>query len=279
MKTPVLSAALFALMTAVWSGAAVNTGASLDEVRAALGKPNGQMQLGARQVLLYERGSVELSAGRVTRVDLRSEEEQAALAAREERLQSQLAAQRSQSLTEGTALRDRKLTDAGFLASPVAYQVAFWEDFARRYPAVPCAEPLTIARLKLNEQLEEKSRREADSLRLRELEARVAAAEAEREPVYYRVRSYPRYRDRYDHHQEFALWPVSYTFYDSPKPVYETPTTPVISPLTSNPALPERRNYDRAGRDQWKHDRSDDRRDNSGWRGAEQGRGHRRDRM
>ncbi len=244
MKTPVLRAALLALTTAVWSGAEVNTGATLDEVRATLGKPNGQMQLGARQVLLFERGTVELNAGRVTRVELRSEEEQAALAAREERLQTQLAAQRSQSLAEGTALRDRKLADAGFLASPVAYQVAFWEDFSRRYPAVPCAEPLTIARLKFGEQLEEKARREADSHRLRELEARVAAAEAEREPVYYRVRRYPRYRDRYDHQQEFALWPVSYTFYDSPKPVYETPMTPVISPLTSNPALPERRSYD-----------------------------------
>ncbi|RXK55316.1 hypothetical protein ESB00_05305 [Oleiharenicola lentus] len=249
MKTPVLSAALFALMTAVGAGAGVSPGASLDEVRAVLGKPNGQMQLGARQVLLYERGSVELSAGRVTRVDLRSEEEQAVWAAREERLQTQLSAQRSQSQAEGTALRDRKLADAAFLASPVAYQVAFWEDFSRRYPAVPCAEPLTIARLKLSEQREEKARREADSLRLRELEARVAAAEAEREPVYYRVRSYPRYRDRYDYHQEFALWPVSYTYYDSPKPVYETPTTPVISPIISSPALPERRSYDGSQRE------------------------------
>lgn len=249
MKTPVLSAALFALMTAVGACAGVGPGASLDEVRAVLGKPNGQMQLGSRQVLFYERGSVELSAGRVTRVDWRSEEEQAVWAAREERLQTQLSAQRSQSQAEGTALRDRKLADAAFLASPVAYQVAFWEDFSRRYPAVPCAEPLTIARLKLSEQREEKARREADSLRLRELEARVAAAEAEREPVYYRVRSYPRYRDRYDHHQEFALWPVSYTYYDSPKPVYETPTTPVISPIISNPALPERRSYDGSQRE------------------------------
>jgi hypothetical protein len=257
MKTPVLSAALLALMTAALSGAEVSPGASLDEVRATLGKPNGQMQLGSRQVLLYERGSVELNAGRVTRVDLRSEEEQAALAAREERLQSQLSAQRSHSLAEGTALRDRKLADAAFLASPVAYQVAFWEDFSRRYPAVPCAEPLTIARLKLGEQLEEKARREADSNRLRELEARVAAAEVEREPVYYRVRSYPRYRDRYDHQQEFALWPVSYTFDDSPKPVYETPMTPVITPIIGNPALPERRSYDGNKRENRGHGRDD----------------------
>ncbi|MDQ5977190.1 MAG: hypothetical protein QG602_162 [Verrucomicrobiota bacterium] len=276
MRTPVLSAALLALLATSLSAAEIAPGATLDEVRATLGKPNGQMKLGARQVLYYEHGSVELSEGRVNRLDWRSPEEQAALAAREERLQAEMAALRSQSLAEGTALRDRKLADAGFLSSPVAYQVAFWEDFSRRYPGVPCAEPLMIARLKFSEQLEEKARRDDEFRRLRELEARVAAAE--REPVYYRVNHYPRYRSRYDHQQEFALWPVSYTLYDSPKPVYETPTTPVITPLTGNPALPESRSYDGNRRQE---DRGRDRHDWGAQRGRKDGgRGHSRfDRM
>lgn len=278
MKTPVLSAALLALLASSLAARDVAPGASLDEVRATLGQPNGQMRLGARHVLYYERGAVELSDGRVTRVDLRTPEEQAAIAAREERLEAELASRRSQVFAEGTALRDRKLADAGFLASPVAYQVAFWEDFARRYPGVTCAEPLTIARLKFSEQLEEKARKEDDARRLRELEARVAAAE--REPVYYRVASYPRYRDRYDHHQEFALWPVSYTYFDAPKPVYESPGLPVVGSLTGNPALPERQDYTgRSDRDEWKRELHGERRGNLGWRGAEPGRGHRRERM
>jgi hypothetical protein len=106
----------------------------------------------------------------------------------------------------------------------------------------------------------------------------VRVAAAEREPVYYRVNHYPRYRGRYDHQQEFALWPVSYTFYDSPKPVYETPTTPVITPLTGNPALPERRSYDGNRRQE---DRGRDRHDWGAPRGRKDGgRGHSRfDRM
>lgn len=243
MKTPVLRVALFALVVSSASAGGIAPGASVDEVRAVLGKPAGQMRLGDRHMLYYAHGSVELTDGRVTRVDLRSAEEQTALAAKEERRQNELMARRGQLVKEGTALRDRKLADAAFLNAPVAYQVAFWEDFARRYPGVSCVEPLTIARLKFSEQIEERTRKEDESRRLRELEARVAAAE--REPVYYRVASYPRYRDRHDRQQEFALWPVSYTYYDAPKPAYETPTTPLVNPFTRDPAQPERRELDR----------------------------------
>lgn len=275
MRTPVLLA--LTLSAAPFAVAAVDTGATLDEVRAALGAPNGQMRLGERQLLYYQRGSVELTNGRVTRVAMLSAEEHQAQAAREERLQAERATRRAQLMEEGTALRDRKLADEAFRSAPVAYQVSFWEDFARRYPEVSCAEPLTIARLKLNEQLEEKNRKAEELNRLAEIEQRLAAAE--REPVYHRVRSYPSRYGHRDRHQEFALWPVSYTYYDAPLPACTTPTTPLINPFTRDPAQPERRDYNRPGRDKWKQDRNDNRGDHPGWRGNERSRHHRRDRM
>ncbi len=277
MKAPVLLALTLSAAPFPVAAAAVDAGASLDEVKIALGTPNGQMRLGERQLLYYERGSVELINGRVTRVAMLSAEEHQAQVAREERLQAEREARRAQLIEEGTALRDRKLADEAFRSAPVAYQVSFWEDFARRYTGVSCAEPLTIARLKLNEQLEEKNRKAEELSRLAEIEERLAASE--REPAYYRVRSYPH---RYGHshrHQEFALWPVSYTYYDAPLPAYTTPTTPLINPFRGDPAQPERRDYNPPKRDKWQHDKRDHYREPSGWRGQERGHHHRRDRM
>lgn len=241
-----------------------------------MGSPNGQMYLGDRHLLFYERGAVELVNGRVVRVDLRSPEQQASLEAREERLREEREALRAQLVVEGTALRDRKLGDAAFQAAPAAYQVAFWEDFARRYPGVPCVEPLAIARLKLNEQLDEKRRRDDERQRLVQIEERLAAAE--QEPAYYRVRHYHHY-GRHDRHQEFALWPVSYRYYDGPLPVYTTPTTPLVNPFPRDPAQPERRDYNHPREDRWnRHDRGN-RDGRHGWRDAERNRGPRHDRM
>lgn len=263
-----LSAAPFAV------AAEVPVGATLAEVHATLGRPSGQLRAGGRHLLYFERGSVELVNDRVASVTLRTPDEQAARDAREERVRGEAEARRAEIVTTGTELRDRKLADAAFQGSPVAYQVAFWEDFARRYPGVTCAEPLAIARLKLRDQLEEKARKAEEARRIAELEERVAAAEQARD--IYRIRSYPRYG--YGQHyrsQEFALWPVKYTFYDSPKPAYETPGSSPVSSFRGNLAQPERRDYQPNGRDRGQDD-DDGRRD---WRSGDRGRGYRRERM
>lgn len=251
----------------------VTPGGSLTDVRVELGRPTGRMQLGERQLLYYPHGLVELVDDRVTRVDLRTPEEQASLEQREARRRAERDERRMAAVAEGTALRDRKLADATFAAAPAAYQAAFWEDFARRYPEVSCVEPLTIARLKLGEELEEKARQREDAQRIAELEARLEAAE--REP-YHRVRHYRGYRDYY---HEFALWPVQYTYYDAPLPVYTTPTTPVINAYPDDSPSFDGRS---PGRDTWR-DRTDvrggerDRR--PGWRGAERRDERRRSRL
>jgi hypothetical protein len=282
MKAPLFRLLLAASAAPFLSAAEIEPGTPLEEVRAALGPPKGQALTAERQVLYYERGEIELRDGKVVRANLRTAEEHAAMVAREERLRADQEARREQLMAEGVALRDRKLADPAFLAAPVAFQVAFWENFARTYPGVSCTEPLTIARLRLNEQLEERMRKNEEISRLAELEARFAAAE--REPVHYRV-AYPGYygrRDR-DRYQEFGLGPVKYTYFDAPLPVYTTPTMPLINAFQGDPAQPERRDYERGGghsrrdRDYWRHDDRDDRdrRGGRGWRDSDRGRGHR----
>jgi len=246
MKAPTLWFALVLTTGIAVTAAEVRRGASLEEVRDTLGQPRGQVHVAGRQVLYYERGEVELQEGAVTRVALRSEEEHAILTARQERQRDERDARRVQLIAEGSALRDRKLADPAFQAAPLAYQVAFWEDFVRRYPDVSCVEPLTIARLRLNAQFEDQRERDEQADRLSAIEERFAAAE--RRPVIYPLfTSSTYYSHRYHHHQPFGLGPITYTIYDSPLPSYTTPSGNPAGNLTggsifgmksSNPALP-----------------------------------------
>lgn len=246
MKAPALWFALVLATGTVLTAAEIRRGASLEEVRDTLGWPRGQVQVAGRQVLYYERGEVELQAGAVTRVALRSEEEHAILTARQERQLNERETRRLQQMAEGSALRDRKLADPAFLAAPLAFQVAYWEDFVRRYPEVSCVEPLTIARLRLNAQFEDQRERDEQADRLDAIEERFAAVE--RRPVIYPLfTSSPYYSHRHHHHQPFGLGPITYTIYDAPLPPYTTPSGNPAGNLTggsifgmkpSNPALP-----------------------------------------
>jgi hypothetical protein len=242
------------------TAAEVAPGASLWDVRAALGTPRGELKAGDRHVLYYERGTVELQNGVLVRSGLRSPEEQAALAAREQRTREERQASRAALVAEGTALRDRKMGDAAFLAAPVAYQVSFWEDFAQRYPEVSCAEPMMLARLRLREQLDEKQRQYDEELdRRAEREERYA----ERRTIYPLYTTSYNYRWHRHHDQPFDLGSISYTFFDKPLPAYSTPSGnpagslsgPVVSRLTGNPAQPARNDRDRFHGDDDREDR------------------------
>ncbi|HKB57361.1 MAG TPA: hypothetical protein VKC51_07205 [Lacunisphaera sp.] len=216
----------------------VRPGDTLNNVRATLGAPRGQLRVDGRQLLYYERGEIELRAGAVTRVALLSEEDHAAREAR--RAAAAVRFREEQEIlcarlsTEGEALKARKLADPSFLAAPLAYQVAFWEDFSRRYPDVASAEQLTIAHLRLAEQLEEKRDRELREERLAELEARLLAAEDRAT----RYRSYTSFNsDGYARHP-FTFWPVEYHFFDSPLPYAVSPSQFSVPPVYRTDYVP-----------------------------------------
>jgi hypothetical protein len=238
MKTLAHYLALVISTGSVLMATDLQPGASLEEVRVALGMPSGQLLLGGRQVLYFERGEVELQKGMVTRVNLRSPEEHAILRARDERLRVEREASRGQMRAEGTVLRERKLADPAFQAAPLAYQVAFWEDFSRRYPEVSCTEPLMLARLRLSEQLEENRRREELVERQADREERITGEEWT--GIFPLYTSAHRFRWHH-HHQAFGREPVSYTLFDKPLPPYTTPSgNPagnLFAPSAGNPVV------------------------------------------
>ena len=254
MKAPLLCLGFALSAGSVLASAELQRGASREEVRATLGVPSGQLLLGGRQVLYFERGEVELQNGSVTRVNLRSLEEHAILTAREQRMREDRDTRRAQSVAEGTALRDRKLADPTFLSAPVSYQVIFWEDFARRYPAVSCAEPLMIVRLRFNEQQEERRRSDERADRLAEREERFAV---EHQPVIYPLYTSSRRSRGHHHDQSFGLEPITYTFFDKTLPVYTSPSgnpagslsSGLFDPSVRNPAGQNRGDRERSRRD------------------------------
>ena len=187
----------------------VKTGDRIDSARSSLGVPRGRLHVGDRELFYFDRGTVEVSAGLVTRVNVRSEEDQTALENKRTtdavRSREEQEINQARLITEGDALKTRKLSDPAFLATPLRYQVAFWEDFSRRYSAVSCVEQLSIARSKLAEQVQGE---QVQAQRLAELEARIAEAEAraaEAEARADRARGYySSYGNSYDYYPIFT---------------------------------------------------------------------------
>lgn len=187
MKNPVF--ALLVLLPLGLVARDVQPGDSVATVLSELGVPRGRLQVGNRERLCFDRGEVEVRAGVVTRVALRSDEAQAAFEERSAANAERVRNERARLTEAGEALKARKLADATFRSAPLSYQVAFWEDFARKYSTVPCKEELTLARLHLAEQ-EEAIRTEAyEEQRVAELEARAAedAREERERQVYFPV--------------------------------------------------------------------------------------------
>jgi hypothetical protein len=170
-----LQAVLLALPLALVAGE-VKLGDNSEGVRSALGTPRGRTQVGAREIFYYDRGEVELNSGTVTRVALRSVDEQLALDAKRDadaqRFHEEQEMHFARMTADGEALKARKLHDPVFQATPAAYQVAFWQNFSRQYAGVPCEEQLGAAQTRLAES-------QAQTQRLADLEARVADAEAQ----------------------------------------------------------------------------------------------------
>ena len=114
----------------------IKIGDSQETVISVLGLPTGHIQTDHRNILFFDRGSVELEDGQVMSASLVSPE--AANARRLERMRQdelaqQAAAKRS---AEGQALRDLKLSDPAFLALPASGRVAYWQAFMQEYPGV-----------------------------------------------------------------------------------------------------------------------------------------------
>jgi hypothetical protein len=145
----------------------IHPGDTFADVQAALGKPNGQAQLGNKLVLDYDRGQVQLVDGKVTSSNFLSPEAFAAQQAQQKAGEAKAAQLKAQRIAEGKALKAQKLADRNFTSAPPAYQVAFWQDFRLCYPEVSCDDEYKLAL----------ARQQEAQQKVADLESRVTEAE------------------------------------------------------------------------------------------------------
>ena len=103
------------------------TGMSKKEVIAMLGQPQGYVDTGAQNILIYPHGEVVLVDGRVVALALEDAEIW-------EARQQQLAEARIERLRKGERIRDEALVSQKIQGLPEERQADFWREFQRRYP-------------------------------------------------------------------------------------------------------------------------------------------------
>jgi hypothetical protein len=179
MKTPSLLATLLLFSPLSAIAHSIETGQSMEEVTEQLGKPMGSIELREKTLLLYPQGEITLKAGRVTEIDLMSNEQFEADQARlQHEREEWLVAQerlRAQQKAEGEALRDAKSSSPAFAALSAKSRVEYWRNFQVSYPTVDVSKQISNALAGYESELEELRSQQ----RIAELEARVALAEKE----------------------------------------------------------------------------------------------------
>ena len=198
------------------SRAAIVDGATRDQTIAELGAPTGTIVMGTREVLYYDRGTVELRDGKVVRANLVSPEEarrrrEAEARAYQEwlRVEAERSARRK---VEGEQELKRMLNDASFLLEDPERQVELWQDFIRKYPEVPVGAYLSEAQ---RQAAEVRERRET-AARLANLEQRTADAEARARAAEDEA---ARLRSQTTSYSYNIGWPMPYYYY-APPPYY-----------------------------------------------------------
>ncbi len=159
----------------------IQPGSKAEDVYSELGAPRGQAAVGERQLLYYDRGEVELQDGVVTRVAFLSDKE---LANREAH-RAEIAERLEASNAEGEAIKAQKVADLTFQKAPPSVQLAFWQDFARRYPGVSCVEQLAVVRELVRTQTEQERIRHDQERLIADMDARRA-----NEPQVYGIDPY-----------------------------------------------------------------------------------------
>ncbi len=182
-----LSVIVCLLLSVVFLRAEVEIGEGRDAVIARLGPPQGIMEVGGREWVLWERGRVIFMDGVVVESSVLSRDAfEVARARREEQRAAAEEAARlrqEQEHAQGVERKRMILSDPAYYVSSAAGRIRVWQGFHRRYPTVDIsAELRELAEehrqeLKLLAEHQQQVERQRELL---ELETQRAEAEARR---------------------------------------------------------------------------------------------------
>ena len=177
------------------TGDRVRAGDSMQTVIDILGRPQGVIEMGEKQVLFFDRGEIVLRGGTVVKVDILTAE-----AHQQDRVEKERARQESERMAEirrqqrierGEIQKRKKLSDPLFLSAAAGDRLRYWSKFQRNYPEVDISAEFNEAQSKYKAELE----RIEQGRRIAELEERVRRAEerarsSDRDRPYYRFPTY-----------------------------------------------------------------------------------------
>jgi hypothetical protein len=198
-------------------------GDSRTAVIAELGEPDGLIASGDYEMLSYERGKVELRAGRVVEIDLISDAE-LALRRKAEKLRAEEEARQAEQarrlrIERGGKVKQQLMSSVDYAEASGSRKVQILRRFQERYPEVDISDLLEPAlAAKRIEQAELAQRRRMEELERRVDEAESSAQQAQwraeqaentarnaRLNSYYRQSAYPYYYERYYRPRGYGL--------------------------------------------------------------------------
>jgi FixJ family two-component response regulator len=142
----------------------VKLGDGIAQVVETLGVPQGKLKTGNKTTYYYEQGMVDFVDGRVVKSGLLSPREAAAAQAQREQEEAERHARSAagrQRLTEaGASELQRLLGDRELASRSGADRVAFWKDFAVRYPYTDVSRPLSEATAAADKEAADKAKTE-----------------------------------------------------------------------------------------------------------------------
>lgn len=131
-------------------------GDTREKVIDLLGNARGTINVKDNEVLFFDRGTVELSAGKVTEVKLLTDHQIAQNRIVSERNAKLAAVERERLLKEGQDEKQKALADESLTKKPASEQVAFWQALAKKYPGLDVGPELQKAQTIVQEEARKK---------------------------------------------------------------------------------------------------------------------------
>lgn len=131
-------------------------GDTRERVLDLLGNARGTINVKGNEVLFYDRGTIELTGGKVTQVKLITEQQLAQDRITAERNAKLAAVERERLLKEGEDEKLKALADEALPKKSGAEQVAFWTALAAKYPGLDVSAPLQKAQGLVQEEARKK---------------------------------------------------------------------------------------------------------------------------
>ncbi|MGB0412846.1 MAG: hypothetical protein ACPGJU_00235 [Coraliomargarita sp.] len=222
---------------AVAAATKIELGITQEAAVEALGKPVGDLILRDKTILLYPQGEITIEDGKVTHIDLMTDDEfnahqETLRVERENHLQQQAEAKAAYT-AQGEAAKTAKLQDGAFTAKPAKERVDYWRKFQRQYPTVDVSKQIENALADYQKEIKELK----DQEKIAALEIRVAQAEKEAAAARLETEKLRKEAERLRQQQNYGL-----RYYTDPVPYYRNyyyrPPTVIIHSNGNKVTLP-----------------------------------------